>query len=480
MREASRIAAGDTAELGALESEISELNDYVGKLNANDDPQLRGMAAKKFQDMRHRLATLGDIYQSRGITPPPEYGRALDRVEKSYIDNSDKWLALGETDPIIEDPVAWTERQRERLIREAGQQLSAAQEEKLRLAGRMAARDYAAEARASMEGPQIPEARLRELAEEQGLTYSGEPVVQRGRPVELPLTQGGYPSMQAVPRSSDKLRRYEAEQANLVPLEKMVAELRRKKLERPTSTERRREAFAPVREPIPSKGQRLAERKLEEARARFSAPPVEPTPVTGKPSQQTVLEQLLAEKPERLEPAVRARMAAELAAARRTVSGLSPTTVQPGEQPSGILEPSTGRILYETLMPESVRPYAVARRLFPGAGGGSVRVAEPRRALPEYASVREGEIPTETRLERPLQLQALTDSWLRLLRTERTPQNALEKVARSLGKTVDEFVSTPSLALESLKLALREQQATKESKAREEEAIRQYLGTAAP
>jgi hypothetical protein len=53
-------------------------------------------------------------------------------------------------------------------------------------------------------------------------------------------------------------------------------------------------------------------------------------------------------------------------------------------------------------------------------------------------------------------------------------------VARGLGKTVDEFVSTPSLALESLKQALREQQATKESKAREEEAIRQYLGTSAP
>jgi hypothetical protein len=116
----------------------------------------------------------------------------------------------------------------------------------------------------------------------------------------------------------------------------------------------------------------------------------------------------------------------------------------------------------------------------PGAGGGAVRVTEPKRSLPEYSAVREGEIPTETRLERPLQLQALTDSWLRLLRTERTPQTALEKVARGLGKTVDEFVSTPSLALESLKQALREQQATKESKAREEEAIRQYLGTSAP
>jgi hypothetical protein len=45
---------------------------------------------------------------------------------------------------------------------------------------------------------------------------------------------------------------------------------------------------------------------------------------------------------------------------------------------------------------------------------------------------------------------------------------------------VDEFVSTPSLALESLKLALREQQATKDAKAREEEAIRQYLGAPAP
>lgn len=480
IREASRIAAGDTAELGALESEISELNDYVGKLNANDDPQLRGMAAKKFQDTRHRLATLGDIYQSRGITPPPEYGRALDRVEKSYIDNSDKWLALGETDPIIEDPVAWTERQRERLIREAGQQLSAAQEEKLRLAGRIVARDYAAEARASLEGPIVPEARLKELAEEQGLTYSSEPVIQQGRPVELPLTRGGYPSKQTTARSTEMLRRYQSEQTNAIPLEEMVAELRRKKLERPTATERRREAFAPMREPIPSKGQRIAERKLEEARAKFNAPPVEPEPITGKTPQQTALEQLTAERPAALEPAVQARMAQELAAARRTVGGLSPTTVQPGERPSGILEPSTGRILYETLFPEEARPFVSLRRFMPGTGGGAVRVTEPKRSLPEYSSVREGEIPTETRLERPLQLQALTDSWLRMLRTERDPRTPIERFARGVGKTVDEFVSTPSLALESLKLALQEHEATKDQKAQEEEAIQRYLDGVTP
>lgn len=478
MREANRIAAGDKAELGALNSEIGELEAYVGKLEANDDPQLRGMAAKKFQDMRHRLATLGDIYQSRGMTPPPEYARALDRVERSYIDNSDKWLALGETDPIIEDPVAWTERQRERLTREAGQQLSAAQEEKLRLAERLAARDYDAEARASLEGPVVPESRLKQLAEEQGLQYTGGPLVQQGRNVDLPLKKGGIPSPVAKP-SSRMLTRYTAEQENLAPLEQMASELRRKRLERPTASERRRAAFAEVREPIPSKGQRVAERKLEEARAKFNAPvPLEPA--TGKTPQQTALEQLLTERPEALEPAVQARMAQELAAARRTVSGLSPTTVQPGERSSGILEPSTGRILYETLMPEGIRPQAIARRFFPGAGGGSVRVAEPKRSLPEYASVREGEIPTETRLERPLQLQALTDSWLRMLRTEREPRTAIEKFARGLGKTVDEFVSTPSLALESLKLALQEHEATKARRSQEEEDIRRYLGEIQP
>lgn len=480
MREASRIAAGDKTELGALESEISELEAYVGKLDANDDPQLRGMAAKKFQDTRHRLATLGDIYKSRNITPPPEYSRALDRVENSYINNSDKWLALGETDPIIEDPVAWTERQRARLTQEAGQQLSAAQEEKLRLAERIAARDYAAEARAAAEGPSIPAERLKELAEEQGLVYSGEPVVSQGRPTDLPLIDIDYSATKKVAPSERMLDRFEAYKKNVRPLEEMAAELRRKRMERPTVTERRREAFAPMREPIPSKGQRIAERKLEDARAKFNAPPIEPEPITGKTPQQTALEQLTAERPAALEPAVQARMAQELAAARRTVGGLSPTTVQPGERPSGILEPSTGRILYETLMPEGIRPQAIARRFFPGAGGGSVRVAEPKRSLPEYASVREGEIPTEARLERPLQLQALTDSWLRMLRTERDPRTSIERFARGVGKTVDEFVSTPSLALESLKLALREQQATKEAKAREEEAIRQYLGTPAP
>ena len=116
----------------------------------------------------------------------------------------------------------------------------------------------------------------------------------------------------------------------------------------------------------------------------------------------------------------------------------------------------------------------------PGTGGGAVRVTEPKRSLPEYASVREGEIPTETRLERPLQLQALTDSWLRMLRTERDPRTPIERFARGLGKTVDEFVSTPSLALESLKLALQEHEATKDRKAQEEEAIRRYLGEVTP
>jgi hypothetical protein len=193
------------------------------------------------------------------------------------------------------------------------------------------------------------------------------------------------------------------------------------------------------------------------------------------PKPAAFLQQLTQGRPSRLEPAVQARMAQELAAARRTVGGLSPTTVQPGERPSGILEPSTGRILYETLFPEEARPFVSLRRFMPGAGGGAVRVTEPKRSLPEYSAVREGEIPTETRLERPLQLQALTDSWLRLLRTERTPQTAIEKFARGLGKTVDEFVSTPSLALESLKLALQENEADKDAKAREEETIRRYL-----
>jgi len=455
------------ATLRKLQAEAADLAALERGLQEGTDPSLRGMLGKLFQDTSNRIMGAEEAVARNPGKYSPDFVEKLratrQLVDDSYIRNTERGGYLSD---FVDDPYVRLEAYRQDRLAQAQRAKDANAAAQEQASARLLA-DFAKEARAARAPVEIPEARIRAIAEKAGLDYRRTKDLPKGRVDPEFGTEIVYP-LKAAPASAV------APESRVVALERERAERPITKAEMVETIRREREARGEA-PPVPptSAEARLRALRLEQAEGRLGT-------ATGESPRDVLLRQMTEDRPERLEPAVQARMAAELAAARRTVGGLSPTTVQPGEQSSGILEPSTGRILYETLVPQEVRPFVSLRRFLPGTGGGAVRVTEPKRSLPEYASVREGEIPTETRLERPLQLQALTDSWLQLLRTERTPQTAIEKFARGLGKTTDEFVSTPSLALESLKLALQENEAAKAAKAKEEEAIRQYLGTPAP
>jgi hypothetical protein len=455
------------ATLRKLQAEAADLAALEQGLQEGTDPSLRGMLGKLFQDTSNRIMGAEEAVVRNPGKYAPEFVEKLratrQLVDDSYIRNTERGGYLSD---FVDDPYARLEAYRQDRLAQAQRSKDANAAAQEQVSSRLLA-DFEKEARAARAPVEIPEARIRALAEKAGLDYRRTKDLPKGRVDPEFGTEIIYP-LKAAPSAAV------APESPAVALERKRAERPVTKAEMVETVRRERESRGEVPSAKPVKAEdRLRQLRLEQAEGRLGT-------ATGETPKQVITRQLTEDRPAALEPAVQARMAQELAAARRTVGGLSPTNVQPGERPSGILEPSTGRILYETLVPEEVRPFVSLRRFMPGAGGGAVRVTEPKRSLPEYASVREGEIPTETRLERPLQLQALTDSWLRMLRTERDPQTAVQKFAHVLGKTVDEFVSTPSLALESLKLALQENEAAKAAKTREEESIRQYLGAPTP
>jgi hypothetical protein len=467
IRTAANMEQQGEVTLRKLQSEAADLAALEQGLQEGTDPSLRGMLGKLFQDTSNRIMGAEEAVARNPGKYSPDFVEKLKvtraMVDDSYVRNTEKG---GYLEDFVDDPYVRLEAYRQDRLAQARRSKDANAAAQEQASSRLLA-DFEKEARSALAPVEIPEARIRAIAEKAGLDYRRTKDLPKGRVDPEFGTEVVYP-LKAAPSSAV------APESRVVALERERAERPVTKAEMVETVRREREARGEVPPAKPVKAEdRLRQLRLEQAEGRLGT-------ATGETPKQVIARQLTEDRPAALEPAVQARMAAELAAARRTVGGLSPTTVQPGERPSGILEPSTGRILYETLFPEEARPFVSLRRFMPGAGGGAVRVTEPKRSLPEYSSVREGEIPTETRLERPLQLQALTDSWLRMLRTEREPRTAIQKFARGLGKTVDEFVSTPSLALESLNLALREYEATKNKKAQEEDAIRRYLDGAAP
>jgi hypothetical protein len=467
IRAAANMEQQGEVTLRKLQSEAANLAVLEQGLQEGTDPSLRGMLGKLFQDTSNRIMGAEEAVDRNPGKYSPDFIEKLKAtramVDDSYVRNTEKG---GYLEDFVDDPYARLEAYRQDRLAQAQRSKDANAAAQEQASSRLLA-DFEKEARTALAPVEIPEARIRSIAAKAGLDYRRTKDLPKGRVDPEFGTEVVYP-LKAAPSSAV------APESRVVALERERAERPVTKAQMVETVRREREARGEVSPAKPVKAEdRLRQIRLEQAEGRLGT-------ATGETPKQVITRQLTEDRPEALEPAVQARMAQELAAARRTVGGLSPTAVQPGERPSGILEPSTGRILYETLFPEEARPFVSLRRFMPGAGGGAVRVTEPKRSLPEYSSVREGEIPTETRLERPLQLQALTDSWLRMLRTERDPRTPIERFARGVGKTVDEFVSTPSLALESLKLALQEHEATKDQKAQEEEAIQRYLGGVAP
>jgi hypothetical protein len=467
IRTAANMEQQGEVTLRKLQSEAADLAALEQGLQEGTDPSLRGMLGKLFQDTSNRIMGAEEAVARNPGKYSPDFVEKLKAtramVDDSYVRNTEKG---GYLEDFVDDPYVRLEAYRQDRLAQAQRSKDANAAAQEQASSRLLA-DFEKEARTALAPVEIPEARIRSIAAKAGLDYRRTKDLPKGRVDPEFGTEVVYP-LKAAPSSAV------APESRVVALERERAERPVTKAQMVETVRREREARGEVSPAKPVKAEdRLRQIRLEQAEGRLGT-------ATGETPKQVITRQLTEDRPAALEPAVQARMAQELAAARRTVGGLSPTAAQPGERPSGILEPSTGRILYETLFPEEARPFVSLRRFMPGAGGGAVRVTEPKRSLPEYSSVREGEIPTETRLERPLQLQALTDSWLRMLRTERDPRTSIERFARGVGKTVDEFVSTPSLALESLKLALQEHEATKDRKAQEEEAIQRYLDGAAP
>ena len=135
----------------------------------------------------------------------------------------------------------------------------------------------------------------------------------------------------------------------------------------------------------------------------------------------------------------------------RAVSGLRPQGEIPGEKPTFLDPMQAGklRVLYETSVPDSIKP-VIGFRKFLGIVRGAANLPESK--FRELQAVRPGTVPSETRLARPLELNALLRAWDKALAEKTVPpgflarqgltykdlQGDLALRARSLGQALED------------------------------------------
>jgi hypothetical protein len=426
--DAERLARGDQAAVAEMQAQITELKAMEDALTTGDDPSLRGAIAKKYQDMGNRLERALKFFKDGGVEPPPEYQQAYDSVRESYLRNTQAqgYVGFGPSNELfLEDPKAWAESERLRRLSKVETDRTGKEAAIVRFLEGIAQRDYMAEARTTRAGPQVPEARIRELFADQGLEYGGGPLVdQSGVRINQPLfgnrtPRAPFTSPEAMQQSIARRRQLQGEvEASRVA----IANLKRSQGRVQTAAERKaleQQAALQAQQAAGFSG--LTERQaIEQAvRGRMPAPAglpeadilarmgISPAPAAPVPEADIL-------QAANVTPAEAARLLAEQRAAARNRVTFGTTT--PTARTQREIDPeSTGRALWETVVPEWVQGGV---RLVSNLGGRISGSNIAPRSLPEFTRRTSPTLSTESRMSTPFEALELASSFQRALETD--------------------------------------------------------------
>ncbi len=427
------------ATLNKLLTEAADIAELQRGLEAGTDPSLRGMLGKLFQDTSNRIIGAEEAVARSPGAYSPEFVNKLKATRKliddSYVRNTEKG---GYLEDFVDDPYVRLEQYRAELMAKAQKQADANAAAKGRAASRLLA-DFEQEARAARERPLVPEERIRAIAEEAGLDYSQKPSdIPEGR-IDPGFGQRVDYPLKAAPASAV------APESRVVALDRQRAERPMTKAQRVQAILEERAAQGDVLPEPPTKAQaRLQQLRLEQAEGKMGT-------ATGETPQDAMMRRLMEERPEALEQLVREAVEREVVAGGRAVSGLRSQGEIPGEKPAFMDPMQAGklRVLYETSVPDNIKPM-IGFRKFLGIVRGSANLPESK--FRELQAVRPGAVPSETRLARPLELNALLRAWDKALAEKTVPpgflarqgvtykdlQGDLALRARSLGQALED------------------------------------------
>ena len=439
METAQGLKTNAEATLNKLLTEAADIAELQKGLAEGSDPSLRGMLGKLFQDTSNRIIGAEEAVARNPGEYSPEFVAKLKATRKliddSYIRNTEKG---GYLEDFVDDPYVRLQEYRAERMAQAQKQADANAAAQARAANRLLL-DFEAEARKAQERPVVPEERIREIAEEAGLDYSQKPSdVPAGRVDPSFGTQVDY-QLKAAPASAV------APESRVVALERQRAAQPMTKAQMVRAIAEERAARGETAPEPPAKAQeRLRQLRLEQAEGKLGT-------ATGETQQDAIMRRLLDERPEELEARVREAVEREVVAGGRAVSGLRPQGEIPGEKPTFLDPMQAGklRVLYETSVPDSIKP-VIGFRKFLGIVRGAANLPESK--FRELQAVRPGAVPSETRLARPLELNALLRAWDKALAEKTVPpgflarqgltykdlQGDLALRARSLGQALED------------------------------------------
>ena len=171
LRNAENLQTRATETLARLQSEAENLAALERGIEDGSDPSLRGMLGKLFQDTNNRIKGAEEAVARNPGRYAPEFVQQLqktrDIVDDSYIRNTDRGGYLSD---FVDDPYARLEAYRRDRMTKVSRDRDANAAAQAQAAERLLA-DFVQEARAQQKPVQIPEERIREIAEQAGLAY---------------------------------------------------------------------------------------------------------------------------------------------------------------------------------------------------------------------------------------------------------------------------------------------------------------------
>jgi hypothetical protein len=174
IRTADQIRQGDVRALNKLEADVRDADKLAQGLADGTDPSLRGLLGRLFQDVSNRLLRSKQALANRpelAGTPIAEKIATVDRlIEESYLKNTEKG---GYLEDFNDDPYVRLEEIRKERAADATRKRDRLAGEQAALLENIGMRNYLEEARVKTKPPPVPEARLRQMAEEAGLDYAG-------------------------------------------------------------------------------------------------------------------------------------------------------------------------------------------------------------------------------------------------------------------------------------------------------------------
>lgn len=453
LRNAENLQTRATETLARLQSEAENLAALERGIEDGSDPSLRGMLGKLFQDTNNRIKGAEEAVARNPGRYAPEFVQQLqktrDIVDDSYIRNTDRGGYLSD---FVDDPYARLEAYRRDRMTKVSRDRDANAAAQAQAAERLLA-DFVQEARAQQKPVQIPEERIREIAEQAGLAYERREGVAPGQIDPLFGTQETYPLI-AAPASAV------APESRVVALERRRAEKPVTKAQMVEIVRREREARGERAPTEPTSAQaRLRQLRQEEAEARLGT-------ATGETPLQIVVRRLR-ELPEgdprkaELESRVQAEFERQVAAGGRVNQGLA-AEAEYGEKPPlfNPMKPTRIGAASKVQLPDWVQPTVLARAI---TGPVRASIKAPESKFKETQAVREERRPTESAMEKPFSAVAMLRAWDKVLeRPSEKTMGALARVADRMGITYDKLLKTTAYRAAALEQALKDPEVAKE------------------